>query len=55
MFSGKLVFAQVMDHLPLHALHRYVERYDGDHRARSFSCLDQFLGIAFAQTTGRRS
>lgn len=55
MYSGKLVFAQVMDHLPLHTLHRCVERCHGDRRVRSFSCLDQFLCMAFAQITGWRS
>ena len=55
MYSGKLVFAQVMDHLPLHTLHRCVRHYGGHRRARSFSCLDQFLCMAFAQITGRRS
>ena len=55
MYTGKLVFAQVMDHLPLHTFHRCVERYGGQRRARSFSCLDQFLCMAFAQLTGRRS
>ena len=55
MYSGKLVFAQVMDHLPLHTLHRCAQRYGGDRRVRSFSCLDQFLCMAFAQITGRRS
>lgn len=37
MYSGKLVFAQVMAHLPLHTLHRCVQRYSGDRRVRSFS------------------
>ena len=55
MYSGKLVFAQVMDHLPLHTFHRCVRRYGGHRRVRSFSCLDQFLCMAFAQITGRRS
>ena len=55
MYSGKLVFAQVMDHMPLHTLHRCVQRYGGHRRVRSFSCLDQFLCMAFAQITGRRS
>ena len=55
MYSGKLVFAQVMDHLPLHTFHRCVQRYGGHRRVRSFSCLDQFLCMAFAQITGRRS
>ena len=55
MYTGKLVFAQVMDHLPLHTFHRCVQRYGGEQRARSFSCLDQFLCMAFAQITARRS
>lgn len=55
MYSGKLVFAHVMDHLPLHTFHRCVQRFGGHRRVRSFSCLDQFLCMAFAQITGRRS
>ncbi len=55
MYTGKLVFAQVMDHLPVHTFHRCVQHYGGHRRSRSFSCLDQFLCMAFAQLTGRRS
>ena len=55
MYSGKLVFSQVMDHLPLHRFHRCVRRYDGNRHARSFSCLEEFLCMAFAHITGRRS
>jgi hypothetical protein len=44
-----------MDHLPKHQFRRCVERYRGNHRARSFSCLDQFLCMAFAQLTYRES
>ena len=55
MFSGNLVFAPVMDHLPLHTLQRCALRYGGDRQVRSFSCLDQFLCMGFAQITGRRS
>ncbi len=29
MHVGSLVFAQLMDLLPLHAFHRSVERYEG--------------------------
>ena len=49
MYTGKLVFAQVMEYLPLHTFRRCVARYRGDHKVRSFSCLDQFLCMAFAQ------
>jgi hypothetical protein len=32
-----------------------VTRYQGEHKVQSFSCLDQFLSMAFAQLTGRES
>jgi hypothetical protein len=55
MNKGKLIFAQVLEHLPLSTFHRCVSRYCGEHKAKSFSCLDQFLCIAFAQLTCRES
>lgn len=55
MHAGKLVFAQVMAHLPLHELRRCVARYHGHHKVKRFSCLDQFLCMAFAQLTYRES
>jgi len=55
MYSGKLVFAQVMDHLPPRSFRRGVSRYDGDYKVRSFSCLDQYRCMAFAQLTFRES
>jgi hypothetical protein len=42
MHVGKLVFAQVMDHLPWKTFDCIVERYGGDHRVREFSCANQF-------------
>lgn len=55
MHSGKIVFAQIMEHLPLKDFHRCVDRYQGHHKVQSFSCLDQFLAMAFAQLTYRES
>jgi uncharacterized protein DUF4372/DDE family transposase len=55
MYAGKLVFAQVMEHLPLHTFRRIVSRYAGERKVKSFSCLDQFLCMAFAQLTYRES
>jgi len=55
MYSGKLVFAQVMDFLPRHEFNKAVRRYRGNYRLRSFSCRDQFLAMAFAQLTYRES
>jgi Domain of unknown function (DUF4372) len=40
-----------MEHLPLHAFHRSVVRYSGEHKVKRFSCLDQYLCMAFAQLT----
>jgi len=55
MNSGRTIFAQVMDLLPLAEFRRCVARYDGDYKVQSFSCLDQFLCLAFAQLTYRES
>jgi hypothetical protein len=55
MNQGKLVFAQLMQHLPLTTFRRCVGRYRGEHKVQSFSCLDQFLSMAFAQLTFRES
>lgn len=55
MYTGKLVFAQAMAHLPLHGFRCCVRRYDGDFRVRRFTCLDQFLTMAFAQLSYRES
>ena len=55
MNQGKLVFAQVMEHLPLTTFRRCVARYQGEHKVKTFSCLDQFLCMAFAQLTYRES
>jgi hypothetical protein len=55
MYAGKLVFSQVMDFMPLHTFRRSVARYRGNQNVRSFSCLDQYLCMAFAQITYRES
>jgi len=49
MNTGKLVFAQVMSHLPLTTFRRCVARYDREHKVKHFTCLDQFLCMAFTQ------
>jgi hypothetical protein len=55
MYRGKLVFAQLMEHLPLHTFRRCVARYPSRYPTLSFSHLDQFLCMAFAQLTFRES
>jgi hypothetical protein len=39
MNTGKLVFAQVMPHLPLTTFHRCVARYNGEHKVKHFTTL----------------
>lgn len=55
MYSGPLVFSQVMDVLPPGVFERCVQRYQGDFSVKRFSCLDQFRAMAFAQLTYRES
>ena len=55
MYTGKLVFSQAMDHLPQHTFRRCVQRYNGNHHVKSFTCQDQYRSMAFAQLTYRES
>ncbi len=55
MYPGKLVFSQIMEHLPLHVFHQCVERYRGNFKVKDFTCLDHYLCMAFAQLTYRES
>ena len=55
MNTGRTVFAQLLQDVPQYEFDKCVERYRGHHRARSFSCWNQFLCMAFAQLTGRTS
>jgi hypothetical protein len=55
MHHGKLVFAQLMEHLPLHTFRRCVAKYPSRYPTLRFSHLDQWLCMAFAQLTFRES
>jgi hypothetical protein len=55
MNEGRTVFSQLMDFLPLHRFRQCVERYGGNYKIQTFTCLDQFLCLAFAQLTFRES
>lgn len=55
MHQGQYVFSQLMQLLPWHTFRRLVRRYDGERYVKSFSCMDQFLAMAFAQLSGRES
>lgn len=55
MHQGKLVFSQLMAHLPLTTFRRCVAKHRGDFKVKDFSCLDHFFAMAFAQLTWRES
>ena len=55
MHTGKLVFSQLMDHLPWYTFRRCVNRYNGNYKVKFFSCSEQFRCMAFAQLTYRES
>jgi len=55
MNVGRTVFAQIVDFLPVREFRKCVRRYRGNYKVRAFTCMDQFLCMAFAQLTGRES
>ena len=55
MNTGRTIFSQIMDHMPMHEFYRCVERYHGSYKVQHFSCWDHFLCMAFAQLTYRES
>jgi hypothetical protein len=55
MYHGRTAFSQVLDFLPMHKFRRCVDRYNGNKGVRTFTCLDQYMCMAFAQLTYRES
>jgi hypothetical protein len=55
MNTGRTVFSQLMDFLPLREFRRCVERYKGKYYLKYFSCLDQYFCMSFAQLSYRES
>ncbi len=55
MYTGKTLFAQLMDFLPWTSFARIVERYGGDRYAKSLRCAEHFRVMAFAQLSYRES
>jgi len=53
--KDKTILAQVLIILPMPAFRNCVARHGGEHNVRTFTSLDQFLCLAFAQLTHRES
>ncbi|MDZ7789037.1 MAG: IS4 family transposase [Xanthomonadales bacterium] len=55
MYTGKTLFAQLMDVLPWTTFTRIVSRYEGDRYVKSLSCAQHYRVMAFAQLAYRES
>jgi hypothetical protein len=55
MYTGELVFTQLIDQLPMHTFRRCIQRYGGNQYVKRFTCQDQYRCMAFAQLTYRES
>jgi hypothetical protein len=55
MNTGRTIFSQLMDYLPMYEFRRCIKTYRGNYKVKNFSCIDQFLCMAFAQLTYRDS
>ena len=50
-----MTFTQIMEFASQDSFKRCVERYNGNHRVKNFSCWKQYLCLAFGQLTHRES
>lgn len=55
MNQGQTIFAQVMKFIPHSEFARCVRKYEGEKYVKNFTCMDQYLCMAFAQLTYRES
>jgi hypothetical protein len=55
MNKGRMVFTQIMDFASQDIFKVCVNRYNGNYKAKEFSCWKQFLCMAFGQLTHRES
>ncbi|MBF0488845.1 MAG: DUF4372 domain-containing protein [Nitrospirae bacterium] len=53
MYTGKMIFSQLMSYLSMHEFRKCVNRYQGNYKVQTFSCLSQYLTMVFAQLTYR--
>jgi hypothetical protein len=55
MNQGRMTFTQIMDFASQDIFKVCVKRYNGNYKAKEFSCWKQFLCLAFGQLTHRES
>jgi hypothetical protein len=55
MHQGRTIFSQIIDFMPRYEFDKFVKKYYGNYRCRTFSTWDQFLCMIFAQLSYRES
>ena len=55
MYTGRIIFSQLMDIVPKYEFPKIVARYNGNYRVQKFTCWTQFLCLCFGQLTFRES
>lgn len=55
MYTGRLIFSQLMDVIPTYKFRKIVDQHNGDYRVRRFTCWNQLLCLCFGQLTFRNS
>lgn len=55
MHQGRTIFSQIIDFMPRYEFDKFIKKYDGNYRYRTFSTWDQFLCMTFAQLSYRES
>jgi Domain of unknown function (DUF4372)/Transposase DDE domain len=55
MNTGKYVFAQVAEFLPVNEFNKCVAKYNGNYQVKHFSCWNQLMCMLFGQLSNRES
>lgn len=55
IYTGKIVFAQLIEHLTLHVFHRRADRCHSDFKVKEVICLDHYFCMVIEQLTHRES
>lgn len=55
MNTGRTILAQLLDFIPRYEFNKFVDKYKGNYRVKSFTCWEQFIVMCFAQLTARES
>lgn len=55
MYTGRIIFSQLMDVIPKYKFRKIVDQHNGNYRVRRFTCWDQLLCLCFGQLTLRES